>query len=85
MGAKICRKIIYGKCKREVGSILRKLRDYKKVEIVEVHACVEQILICHEISPKYSVSDFRTIFKFEVQLWESAVLVQRIFCEHGGN
>ena len=37
------RKIIYGKYRKEIGAILRKLCDYKGIEIVEANACVDHI------------------------------------------
>ncbi|MFK5953729.1 MAG: IS200/IS605 family transposase [Desulfobacterium sp.] len=50
------RKIIYGKLKKDIGQILRKLCEYKGVEVVEGTACLDHIHICLSIPPKYSVS-----------------------------
>ena len=50
------RKILYGKLRTEVGTILRKLCEYKKVEVIEGKACVDHIHICVAIPPKYAVS-----------------------------
>lgn len=50
------RKVLFGKLKSEVGMILRKLCEYKKVEVIEGKACVDHIHICIAIPPKYSVS-----------------------------
>ncbi|MGR3179374.1 MAG: IS200/IS605 family transposase [Candidatus Anammoxibacter sp.] len=50
------RKIIYGKLKSEIGTILRRLCKYKGVEIVEGKACIDHIHICLSIPPKYAVS-----------------------------
>jgi putative transposase len=50
------RKIIYGKYRKEIGAILRKLCDYKGIEIVEANACVDHIHMCLRIPPKYSVA-----------------------------
>ena len=50
------RKIIYGKLRLEIGRILRKLCEYKRVEIVEAKACADHIHMCLSIPPKYSVS-----------------------------
>lgn len=50
------RKIVYGKLKRDIGAILRKLCEYKGIEVIAGSACVDHIHICLAIPPKYSVS-----------------------------
>ena len=40
----------------EIGRILRKLCEYKGVEIVEAQACSDHIHMCLSIPPKYSVA-----------------------------
>lgn len=50
------RKVIYGKLKMEIGKILRRLCDYKGIEVLEGNACIDHIHICLSIPPKYSVS-----------------------------
>ena len=50
------RKIIYGKLKKDLGKILRKLCEYKGIEVIEGTACIDHIHICMSIPPKYSVS-----------------------------
>jgi putative transposase len=50
------RKIIYGKLRKEIGYILRKLCEYKGVRIIEAKACIDHIHMCLEIPPKYSIS-----------------------------
>ena len=50
------RKVIYGKLRKEIGIILRRLCEYKGIEIIEGKACVNHIHICLSIPPKYSVS-----------------------------
>ena len=52
------RKEIYGKIKADIGEILRKLCEQKKVEIVEAQACPDHIhmLVC--IPPSLSVAQF---------------------------
>ncbi len=52
------RKQIYGKIREELGKILRKLCDYKHVEIIEAHAMPDHIHMLVSIPPKYAVSDF---------------------------
>ncbi len=51
------RKIIYGKLRKEIGDILRKLCMYKGVELLEGKACIDHIHMCMSIPPKYSVSN----------------------------
>ncbi len=50
------RKIVYGKLRKELGTILRRLCEYKGVEVVEGTLCVDHIHMCLAIPPKYSVS-----------------------------
>ena len=52
------RKEIYGKLKTDIGQILRKLCNEKKVEILEAEACPDHIhmLVC--IPPYLSVAQF---------------------------
>ena len=50
------RKVIYGKLRRDIGYILRKLCEYKQVKVIEGTACADHIHICLSIPPKYSVS-----------------------------
>ena len=38
--------IIYGKLKEEIGAILRRLSEYKSVEMIEGKACVDHIHVC---------------------------------------
>ena len=50
------RQIIYGKIKQDIGQMLRKLCEYKGVEIIEAEACKDHIHMLVSIPPKYSVS-----------------------------
>ena len=50
------RKVIYGKLRVDVGRILRRLCEYKGIEILEAKACVDHIHMCLRIPPKYSVA-----------------------------
>ena len=50
------RKIIYGKIKKEIGVILRKLCEQKGIEIHEATACADHIHMLVSIPPKISVS-----------------------------
>jgi putative transposase len=42
--------------KKEIGTIIRKLCEYKGIEIIEGKACVDHIHMCVSIPPKYSVA-----------------------------
>ena len=50
------RQVIYGKIKTDIGQILRKLCEYKGVEIIEAEACPDHIHMLVSIPPKYSIS-----------------------------
>lgn len=50
------RKVIYGKYRKEIGTILRQLCEYKGIEIIEANACIDHIHMLISIPPKYSVS-----------------------------
>ncbi|SFB30811.1 IS200/IS605 family transposase, partial [Clostridium frigidicarnis] len=52
------RQIIYGKIKVDIGKILRKLCEYKGVEIIEANACQDHIHMLVSIPPKTSVAQF---------------------------
>ena len=60
---KFRRKAVYGKLRRDIGVILRRLCEYKGVEIVEVHACIDHIPMLVKIPPKLSVSQFMGYLK----------------------
>lgn len=57
------RQIIYGKIKNDIGKIMRKLCEWKGVEIIEAEACVDHIHMLISISPKVSVSSFMGYLK----------------------
>ena len=57
------RQVIYGKIKKDIGEILRKLCEWKKVEIVEAEACTDHIHMLVSIPPKMSVSSFMGYLK----------------------
>ena len=50
------RQAIYGQIRADIGAIIRKLCEYKGVEIIEAEACVDHIHLLVSIPPKYSVS-----------------------------
>ena len=57
------RKAVYGKIKKDIGEILRKLCEQKKVEIIEANACNDHIhmLVC--IPPSLGVAQFMGYLK----------------------
>lgn len=60
---KFRRKIIYGKYRREIGQIIRQLCEYKGIQIIEAHACIDHIHMLVKIPPKYSVSNIMGYLK----------------------
>ena len=50
------RRIIFGKLRKEIGTILRRLCEYKGVEVVEGALSIDHVHMCLSIPPKYSVS-----------------------------
>ena len=50
------RKEIYGKIKKDIGEILRKLCTQKVVEIIEAEACVDYIHMLVSIPPYLSIA-----------------------------
>ena len=57
------RKEIYGKLRGDIGKYLRKLCEYKGVEIIEANACNDHIHMLVKIPPKISVSSFMGYLK----------------------
>lgn len=52
------RQEIYGKIKADIGKILRKLCEVKKVEIIEANACPDHIHMLVKVPPNISISQF---------------------------
>lgn len=52
------RKNMYGNVKADVREVLKKLCEFKKVEIVEGAVCADHVHLCVSIPPKLSVSEF---------------------------
>ena len=50
------RQIIYGKIKADIGKMLRKLCEYKQIDILEAEACKDHIHMLVSVPPKYSIS-----------------------------
>lgn len=57
------RQEIYGKLKVDIGQILRKLCEQKKVEIIEAEACPDHIHMLVSIPPNISVAQFMGYLK----------------------
>ncbi|ADU73953.1 putative transposase [Acetivibrio thermocellus AD2] len=57
------RQVIYGKIKKDIGQILRKLCEMKGVEIIEASLCPDHIHMLVSIPPKISVSSFMGYLK----------------------
>ena len=57
------RQIIYGKIKMDIGQMLRKLCEYKGIEIIEAEACKDHIHMLISIPPKYSVAQIMGYLK----------------------
>ena len=57
------RQIIYGKIKEDIGKMLRRLCEYKGVEIHEAEACRDHIHMLVSIPPKFSVSQIMGYLK----------------------
>ena len=57
------RQIIYGKIWLDIGQMLRKLCEYKGVEIIEAEVCKDHIHMLVSIPPKYSVAQIMGYLK----------------------
>ena len=57
------RQVIYGKIKKDIGLMLRKLCEYKQIEILEAEVCRDHIHMLVSIPPKYSVSQIMGYLK----------------------
>ena len=57
------RQVIYGKIKADIGKMLRKLCEYKQIEILEAEACPDHIHMLISVPPKYSISQIMGYLK----------------------
>ena len=57
------RKEIYGKLKKDIGEILRKLCEQKGAEIIEAEACPDHIHMLVSIPPYISIAQFMGFLK----------------------
>lgn len=62
------RKAFYGNRRLEIGKILRKLCEWKGVNIIEAEVCVDHVHMPLEIPPKMSVSGFMGYLKGKSRL-----------------
>ena len=64
------RQIMYGKIKADIGTMLRKLCEFKGIEIIETEACKDHIHMLVSIPPQYSVSQIIGYLKGKSSLME---------------
>ena len=57
------RKEIYGQLKKDIGEIIRKLCNEKKVEIIEAEACPDHIHMLVSVPPYISIAQFMGFLK----------------------
>ena len=57
------RQVVYGQLKADIGKILRRLCEEKKVNIIEAEACPDHIHMLVEIPPNISVAQFMGYLK----------------------
>jgi len=57
------RQVIYGKLRKDIGTILRKLCDQKGIEIIEAELCPDHVHMLLSIPPKYSVAQIMGYIK----------------------
>ena len=57
------RQVIYGKIKADIGKMLRKLCEYKQIEMLEAEACKDHIHMLISVPPKYSISQIMGYLK----------------------
>ena len=57
------RKVFFGEKRREIGSILRTLCNWKGIKIIEAEVCPDHIHMLIEIPPKIAVASFMGYLK----------------------
>ncbi len=79
------RQIIYGKIKKDIGIMLRKLCQYKGVEIIEAEACPDHVHMLLQIPPKYSVAQILGYLKGKssLMIFENTNMAVGIFGVEG--
>ncbi len=78
------RKVVYGRLRLEIGKILRRLCEYKGIEIIEATACRDHLHMCISIPPKYSVFSVVGYLKGKsaIEIFEKFSKVRRNFRGH---
>lgn len=78
------RKIIFGRLRKEIGLVLRRLCEYKGVKILEGKACIDHIHVCLAIPPKFSVSEIVGYLKGKsaMMIFEKFTNLKRNFKGH---
>ena len=66
------KKVIYGKLRRQVGPILRRLCQQRGITLLEGHAMSDHIHMCLSVAPKFSIAHTIGYLK-----GKSAVLIHR--------
>ena len=90
------RKVLFGRSRRQVGTILRQLCRQKGVDLLEGHAMPDHIHLVLSIPPKYSVAMVvgylkgksaiqihRRLLGSESRFHGQALLVARLLHQHG--
>lgn len=57
------RKVMYGQLREDIRGVIKKLCEFKKVEIVEGSVSLDHIHLCVKIPPKMSISHFMGYLK----------------------
>jgi len=52
------RKVLFGQLKADIREIIKKLCEYKNIEIIEGAICADHVHLCVSIPPKQAVSEF---------------------------
>ena len=66
--------------RKAIGKYLRRLCEYKGVEIIEANACVDHIHMLVKIPPKISVSSFMGYLKGKSSLMSNFMKILSNFC-----
>jgi putative transposase len=66
------RKVLYGQVRRDVGRILRRLCEQRRIELIEGHAMPDHVHLCLSIPPKFAVSEAVGFLKGKSAIWLSA-------------
>ena len=75
---------MFGRLRVEIGKILRRLCEYKGVEIIEANACRDHIHMCVSIPPKFAVASIVGYLKGKsaIEVFEKFSKLRRNFRGH---